>query len=361
MDKHSLVSGQAVRDVSRSTLRDWAGPLGLAGVAAVIALLPAFGLSPFERSLVALAGIYALLAIGYNLVLGYAGVISLGHAGFFGLGAYTVGILVADYQWPLLYAVPVALVLACAIGALVAGMSLRITGVHFAVATLAFAEGLRLLANNLQSVTGGGEGKPLPLSVELAPGVPLQGEYAMIYVIWACVLVALYVVLRIMATSTGSALLAIRENETLARSVGVSPLPYRVSAFVIGGMMAALAGACYAINVGIVVPETAGLKYTALPLLMVMLGGRGTISGPVLGAVLFAIAPELIGMPAEWNEIAFAALLLVVILVMPRGIVPTVAARFHGRRRDTIDEWDAVPSAPQRADDHVETVEERAR
>lgn len=316
-----------------AALSGFAGPIGLVLLAIVVALLPLAGLNTFQRSIAALAGIYVLLAVGYNIVLGYAGVISLGHAGFFGLGAYTVGILVADHGWPFLFAVPVALALAAAVGAAVAAMSLRITGVHFAVATLAFAEGLRLVAGNLDGLTGGGEGKPLPLTVQLLPGVPLGGDMTMLLLIWGCVLLALYVVLRITSTATGSALLAIRENETLARSIGVSPLPYRIGAFVVGGMIAAVAGACYAVNVGIVVPDTAGLKYTAFPLLMVMLGGRGTVSGPVLGAVLFAVAPELLGLPAEWNEIAFAGLLLVVVLLMPRGVAPAVARRLRPAQR----------------------------
>jgi branched-chain amino acid transport system permease protein len=320
-------------DAGRSrALAAWGGPFGLGVLVVVVALLPVVGLSSYQRSIVGLAGIYVLLAVGYNVVLGYAGVISLGHAGFFGLGAYTVGILVADHGWPFLFAVPVALLLAAVVGAAVAVMSLRITGVHFAVATLAFAESLRLVAGNLADLTGGGEGKPLPLTVDLLPGVPLVGDYTMTLLIWACVVVALYVVLRMTSTSTGSALLAIRENETLARSIGISPLPYRIGAFLTGGMIAALAGGCYAVNVGIVVPETAGLKYTAFPLLMVMLGGRGTVWGPVLGALVFAVAPDLLGLPAEWNEIAFAALLLAVVLVMPRGVVPAASGWLRARR-----------------------------
>jgi branched-chain amino acid transport system permease protein len=319
-----------------------------------VALAPVVFAAPYQRSLLSLMGIYALLAVSYNLIIGAAGVISFGHAGFFATGAYGAAILSVDAGWSMAAAITASMVVSALLGILVGLMSLRVGGVHFAVATLAFAEGLRLVATNAEGLTGGSNGKVVPPGVvELVPGLRLDGDLASYGLIWGALLLALYVVVRLTSTWVGSAFLAIRENEPLARAVGVSPLPYKLAAFAIGGTFASLAGAMYAYDYGIVTPAVSGLHYTALPLLMVMLGGRGTLTGPLVGAAAFALLPELLGLEGEWNEVVFGLVLLVVVLLLPRGVVPGLAGLVRGGRRTSPEPAGPVPLPQQ---EHVPAV-----
>lgn len=291
--------------------------LGLIAVGGPIVVRDGYG-----RSLLVLIGIYCVLALSYDIIAGHAGVVSFGHAGFFALGAYTMGILTVRLQWPLVASLLASVALGVVFSLVIGLASLRISGHHFAVATLAFAELLRLALLNLDGLTNGPLGLLIsPGSINLIPGVPLQGALALHALAWGSVLFTVYLMTRLRRSWIGWSFLAIRENESLASAVGIFPLKIKLIAFALSGGLAAVAGVVYGAYYGVLSPELSGTNYTALALLMVMLGGRGTISGPIIGAVAFVVLPELLGLKGSWNEVMFGVLLLVILRGLPYGLV----------------------------------------
>jgi branched-chain amino acid transport system permease protein len=309
--------------------RDRAGWLALILVAVAGPLVVRDG---YGRSLLVLIGIYCMLALSYDIIVGHAGVISFGHAGFFAVGAYGMGLLTTYWDWPLVASLAAAVTLSVLVSLLIGLISLRISGHHFAVATLAFAELLRLVLLNVDEVTRGPLGLLIPPgTVELVPGVVLQGPFMFHTLAWGGVLLTVYVMARLRQTRIGWSFLGIRENEALASAVGIFPLKIKLIAFALSGGLAAIAGAVYGAYYGVLTPEVSGTHYTALALLMVMLGGRGTLSGPIIGAAAFVFLPELLGLEGSWNEVMFGVILLVVLRVLPFGVARGLSLT-RGRR-----------------------------
>lgn len=292
---------------------------------------PAVMTDPYTRSLLVLIGIYTLLAISYDILVGYAGVISFGHAGFFALGAYTLGLGVTRYGWSLAFCVVVAAALGVLVSFVLGAVSLRISGHYFAVSTLAFAEIFRLCLQNFDGITRGPLGLLIPPgTVELVPGVLLEGDYAFHLLVWLTVLAAVYLVVRMRRSWLGWSFLALRENLELASSVGIFPLKIRLIAIAMSGALGTVAGVYYGAYYGVLTPELSAAKYTVIALVIVMIGGRGTVAGPLLGAVVYVYLPELLGLDGARNEIVFGIILVVMLLVLPRGLA-SIGERFAAR------------------------------
>jgi branched-chain amino acid transport system permease protein len=295
--------------------------------------------APYDRSLMIQIGIYSLLVIGFNVMVGYVGVVSFGHAAFFAIGAYAAAILGGEHGWVMLTAIAAGVVLAIVASVLVGLASLRIGGVYFALATLAFAELVRICLVNIDSLTNGPQGMIVAPGQELVPGVGIDGDIQIYWLVWTAVCLALYLVHRVMASSVGSTFLAVRENEPLAAAIGVHPLRAKLLALAIAGATASIAGACYAYFFGVVTPSVSGVNFSALALLMMIVGGRGTFWGPIVGALIFVLLPEWLGLEGTTNEIVFGAILLIVVIAMPSGVVPGAGALLRrmrlGRSRAT--------------------------
>ena len=287
-------------------------------------LLPILFQDPYLRNILVIFGIYCLLALSLNIIVGYIGEVSLGHAAFFGLGGYASAILSKTVGFPVLLAIPGAVALSGVLGLFIGYLALRLRGPYFAITTLAFAEIIRLIVTNWVDLTRG------PLGFTQIPplvlGIPGWFEFKVMnelhYYYFVLVLVGLVFLLiyNLIHSPTGRTFLAIREQEFLARSVGISPFRYRVLAFVISTMIAGLAGAAYAHFFRIISPDINMVYYSAIPLMMVMVGGRGTLLGPFLGALLFAVLPELFRTAGTIRMVFFASFLLATIVYMPEGI-----------------------------------------
>ena len=298
-------------------VRAWA--LRLALLAGLL-MVPAIVRDAYLLGVLVFAGIYCLLALSLDLLLGIAGQISFGHAALFGLGAYVSSLLVSSRVLSYWVALPLTLVLVGLFGLGLGLLSLRLRGVYFAIATLAVAEILRLINLNWVDLTRGAYGLSVP-----KPFIPFtdirmldKGHYFIFA--WLAVLLVLWILRRLLEAPLGRAMKAVRESELLAASIGIDPLRTKVTAFVLSSMIAALAGAIYAPYYGVITPALMSPHYSATGLLMVIVGGRGTLYGAIVGALIFTGLPELFRGADDLQMVIFSVVLMLSVLFLPGGL-----------------------------------------
>jgi branched-chain amino acid transport system permease protein len=288
-------------------------------------LIPLILPSDYQRGLLALAAIYALLGVSINLTFGYLGYVSFGHAAFFGLGAYVAALLSLKIGVNYWLAAGLAMLPAAGLGALIGFASIRIGGVYFAITTLTVAEIFRLLAANWMDLTRGPLGMVVPrptIGTLDAAGYPFGLYFPTLALLMLGAV--LWMVARILRGAYGRAWLAIRESNNLAEAVGISTLRARVENIALSGALAGFAGALLVPHIAIVSPELFSPSYSAMALLIVVLGGIGTLAGPIVGGVLFAWLPELFRDIGDLRFVAFALLLLIMIRIKPEGVIALV-------------------------------------
>jgi ABC-type branched-subunit amino acid transport system permease subunit len=277
--------------------------------------------------------VWVAFALSYDLSVGHAGTVTLAHPAFFGIGAYTAAVLSTAAHAPFLTTVVVAPALAGAAALVIGALFLRLSDVFFAIGTLGVAFMANIVAVNWQSVTKGA------LCITQIPRPPwaadLAGRY---YLILAIAAAAGGVYVALTRGRVGRALAAVRGDEGLAQTFGANPFVYKMLAFVVGAMLAALVGVFQAHHVSVVCPDTLGTFYTLNLLIIVFLGGVGTMRGVVLGAVLFTIIPELARFAQVLAQLAYGVVLLLVVLYAPDG-VDGVLERVRHRRRAPVSIW----------------------
>jgi branched-chain amino acid transport system permease protein len=301
----------------------------VAPVLALLALFPlvasATGLD-FYVSLASRILIFALAATSLNLILGFGGMVSFGHAAFVGLGAYAVaismqsGIVSAWLAWPL--AMLVSGVFALVIGAI----SLRTQGVYFIMITLAFAQMLFYLVTSLK-VYGGDDGLALAARSTLGFGLDLADDRSFYYVTLGIVVLALVLVARLLNARFGHVLQAIQENEVRMEAIGFPVYRFKLLAFVVAGALAGLAGALLANLGGFVSPALMQWSQSGMLMIMVILGGVGYLFGGVVGAVFFLLLEELLTHFTIHWQLGLGAVLLLVVLVAPNGLASLIKPR----------------------------------
>jgi branched-chain amino acid transport system permease protein len=297
--------------------------------------LPLWLPNAYHLHVAIMAGIFAVLAMSLNLLLGYTGQLSLGHAAFFGIGAYTSALLTLKLEWSFWPALATAAALAGAAGFLIGRLALKLRGAYFVLVTISFAGVIALVSVNWIELTNG----PLGL-----PGVPapelgswsLRTKTAYYYLVLASVGLSYLVCRRLVRSRIGRALVALRENEPLAESVGVDVTHYLVLATVVSAAMAGLGGVLYAHYTRFVSPEVFLFTYTVTMVIMVVAGGKGTLGGPLVGAVLFTVLPEALRAATswQWQMLAYGVLLVLLVFFLPRGIVPRLSAVVAARRSE---------------------------
>jgi branched-chain amino acid transport system permease protein len=274
--------------------------------------------------------IFALAATSLNLILGYGGMVSFGHAAFVGLGAYTVaiamqeGLVSAWLVWPL--AMGVAGLAALIVGAI----SLRTQGVYFIMITLAFAQMLYFLVVSLKTY-GGDDGLSMAGRSVLLPGLDLAHERDFYYVTLALVAGALWAMARLLNARFGHVLQAIRENEVRMSAIGCPVYRYKLVAFTLAGALAGLAGALMANLGGFVSPSLMQWGQSGMLMVMVILGGVGYLYGGLLGAVFFLLMEELLSTYTIHWQLGLGAVLLLVVLVTPNGLASLFKRAWGGR------------------------------
>ena len=263
-----------------------------------------------------------VLATSFNLIVGYAGEFPLGHMAFLGIGAYTAALLASRFGMPIYITVPAGGFVAAAAGLAIGAITLRLRGPFFVIITLCFAEVLRLVANNWVALTNGPMGisgipKPPWIEVQNALGQKMSFYYVALIV----AAIVLYLAYRFVYSNIGRAAVAIRENRFVSQSVGISPFYYALVTFILGAMMAGLAGSFYAHYISFVGPEVFGFSFMASTIIMVLLGGKGTLVGPVVGAIVAVLLEEYLRDFKELRLSIFGAIVIAVVLFMPRGLM----------------------------------------
>jgi branched-chain amino acid transport system permease protein len=268
--------------------------------------------------------IYAMAAASLNLVLGYGGMVSFGHAAFFGAGAYVVGIFAAEGVRSLWIAWPAAILVAALAALLIGAISLRTRGVYFIMITLAFAQMMYYVFVSMKAY-GGDDGLSMP-GRSTGLGLELRNDFVWYYLVLALLLVILYLLHRLLGSRFGRVIEAIRENETRATAIGYPVYRYQLLCFVISGAIAGLAGALIANQTSYVGPALLHWVQSGTLMIMVILGGVGRFWGGPVGAVvllaleeLFSGSPLLGAYSLHW-QLPVGIILLAVVLFAPRGI-----------------------------------------
>jgi branched-chain amino acid transport system permease protein len=313
---------------------------GLAAVFVVALALPAIAPDPATTNIAVFTVMYIGLATAWNIMGGYTGYISLGHAGFFGFGSYTLGLLLAHLGVTAGYTpfllVPLAGVATAVLAAGIGWFALRTRAATFVIVTIAFMFMLQLLAENLVSVTGGGGGLSFPVPNWSGDYFNTPYYYAML----ALATLALGISWRIRRSKFGLGLLAIRDDEDKALAVGVPTRAFKLTAFIVSAALVGMIGGVYGYYVTYIYPQFVVDPLIGISMvLMVFLGGMGTLSGPVVGALI--LEPAQLWLAYNFGSsrlylVLYAAVFLVVILLLPRGIVPSATealVRWRARTR----------------------------
>ena len=273
-------------------------------------------------SILVFLGINSILAMGLCLLMGYAGQISLGHAAFYGIGAYSSGILTTQYSFPPVMAFFTGILFSALVAYLVGKPTLRLKGHYMAVATLGFGEIFFIAFNELSSWTGG------PSGLSGIPPIRFFGETleanAYLYLVWGFVILILIFSLNMVNSRVGRALRAVHGSELAANAMGVDAARYKVQVFVLSAIYASMAGSLYAHFVTFISPGSFGLMPSIMFLMMVVVGGAGTIWGALLGTAFFTSLPEYLRGLEDFEVLAYGGILMFILLFMPQGILEGV-------------------------------------
>jgi branched-chain amino acid transport system permease protein len=308
-------------------------------------------------------GIFVIAAMSLNLLLGYTGQLSLGHVAFFGIGAYTSALVSLGFQVhvlpdfaigldpkPAWFAILCAIVVTGLTGYAIGKLSFRVRGAYFVIVSISFAEVVRLVAVNWVELTQG------PMALNNIPALTLgAGAFEVSFLrkptfyllVLATVVICYVIIARLVNSRAGRAMIALRENESLATSVGIDVTRYLVVATAVSAAMAGMAGALYSHYIRIVDPDIFLFIYTVTMVIMVVTGGKGTLAGPIVGGAIFGFVPEVLRameIKPEVQWIIYGVLMVLVVYFLPRGIVPAIEAYFSGRKRSAAN--DAASSAP---------------
>jgi branched-chain amino acid transport system permease protein len=299
----------------------WQRHVAFALLVVVLLLLPG-GLNNYTQFVVNTMLVYVLVAVGFNVIMGYLGQLAFSSASFFGVGAYGAGLAMARLGLPFPAAIVVGALAGGVVGALVGLPALRVRGHYLAIITLAVGELLRWCYVHLDALTYGAGGFTLPPMTALGGPLSDRGKY---YVFLVCVAIGVGTTSLLLRSRFGRAFAAVRNNEQAAASLGIDLRRTKVLAFAWSGLIVGLGGALFAVLNGRVSPESFGLAQVLFHFAIIMIGGLGSLVGSVVGAVLLTGAPELLRNFPGSEEIVFSLLLIAVLFFLPRGIGGLIA------------------------------------
>lgn len=305
-------------------------PLALSLIAVILAALPFVIQSTYNLRLINFVGINILLVLGLNMVLGYAGLLSFAQVGFFLVGSYTGAILATDYGMSFWIALPAAAIVAGVCAWIVGIPTLRLRGHYFAFATFAFAEVSRLIVLNWQEVTHGATGVTGIPAPRLG-GLEIATDRAFYFLILLVLIVGVVIAARIERSPFGRALLAIKDGELAAESMGIDTERTKMTAFVISAIYAGTAGALYGPLNSVISPDIFSFDVSVVVLVSLLLGGAGTIVGAIIGTILVTLLPEWLRVLQDYYMIVYGAGIVVLMVFLPTGLVGTgraLIARF---------------------------------
>ncbi len=279
-------------------------------------------------------GIYVLLGLGLNIVVGLAGLLDLGYVAFFAIGAYTVSLLTAPQPhhllWSFWIALPIGIVLAALAGILLGVPVLRLRGDYLAIVTLGFGEIIRILSrSDLLSGFSGGPRGVTSVGGPTLLGKPFNSNSDFVYLILLAVFLAIFVTQRLKNSRVGRAWIAMREDETVALAMGISTLKHKLLAFAIGAAFAGLGGVLFASRNQFTGPEDHTLMVSINVLCLVIVGGMGSIPGVIAGSFVLKGLPEVLRQLENYRVLAFGALLVIMMIIRPEGLIPSTRRRLE--------------------------------
>ncbi|MBN8490876.1 MAG: branched-chain amino acid ABC transporter permease [Burkholderiales bacterium] len=314
---------------------------GLVVLALLLLAFPLLNPGSFVLDLATRIGLTAVVVIGLNLLFGYAGQVSLGHAAFFGLGGYASAILTTHLGWPPLAALAGGALAVGVLAFVIARPILKLAGYHLAMATLSLAFIVTVVCNNEKAWTGGSDGMPVPPFTLF--GWTLEGEKPWYAVAALCLLLVTWGATNLARSPAGRALQAIRGSEVAARLSGIDVARAKTRVFVLSAVLASVMGSLMAHQAGFITPAATGLTRSVEFLMMVVLGGMASIYGSIVGAALVMLLPQVLHAFGAWETLVMGVLLTGTLVFMRDGIVPTLRLRLRlprAARRKT------VPAAP---------------
>jgi len=291
------------------------------GAIAIAIVLPLLVRSEYYRQVLVTGYISAIAVYGLNIILGYTGLLTLGHAAFFGIGAYAVALLETRLGVPFWVALAAGCAAAVILGYLVGLVSLRTRGNYFAIFTAAIGVMISIVLTNWQELTGGNIGVlNIPPPAPIGP-ISFESSLAKYYLVLVALVFAIVICARVRGSLFGRSLIAIAGNEDLARAVGIDVMRAKSAAFMLSTFLAGLAGGMYAIFIGFLGPDSSGLDVTFDMLLYLIVGGVGTLAGPLVGTLVLVILAQFLSGIDQYKFLIFGPMLVLLIMFFPSGIV----------------------------------------
>jgi branched-chain amino acid transport system permease protein len=289
---------------------------GILAVFLPLLLMKAGILDPYPAHIIAMGGVNAIMAMSVNMIVGITGQLSLGQAGFLAIGAYSCIFFNLDMGLPLPLAAVAATLLTGIAGFLIGFPVLKLTGDYLAIVTLGFGEIIRVVFINLKALTGGPNGRQFPTAMLL------NGELALA-VVTAILVLVLALLQNFLRSTYGRAIMAVREDEVAANSVGIDIFRYKMAGFVIAAFIAGIGGSLYAMVVGFVRPDIAQFLKSIDFLIYVVLGGMGSMTGSILSAYILTYLQEFLRFLQDYRLLIYPLILIFVMLFRPKGLLGT--------------------------------------
>ncbi len=301
----------------------------LALLAAVLVVVPFLFPNSYFYEVAVLVLMNAVVCLGLNLLIGYAGQISLGHAAFFALGGYGSAILAANYGWPTWLSLPVTVAAIGVLAAVVGKPTLRFKGHYLAMATLGLGVIVNLVLTNEDRLTGGPDGMSVPPL--MIAGLTLSGEKLWYGIAAAVLWASVWLATNLIDSPVGRALRAVHGSEVAGQTVGIVIERWKLAVFVISALLAALSGALMAHYSGFITPAKSSFLHSVELVIMVVFGGMASIWGAIVGAAILTLLPQLLTVFKDYETMVFGGVLIATMIFFPRGVVPTLA-RLWSRR-----------------------------
>jgi branched-chain amino acid transport system permease protein len=321
------------------------GYVGLAILALVLLVVPLGFSNHYQYDVAMKIGLNAIVAVGLNLLIGYARQVSLGHAGFFAIGAYASAILPQRYHVPGGLALILGAVAAGLLAWAVARPILRLTGHYLVMATLGLGIIIAIVINREIDITGGPDG--MAVQTLTVFGKRLRDPEIWYWIIAAALLIVVWLSLHLMLSAFGRALRALADSHVAAETVGIDTAGMKARVFVLSAVIAAIAGSLFACAERFVTPSEAGFHRSIELVTMVVVGGMGSTFGAVVGAGLLTLLPQALSGFEQWHSLLFGVILVSVMIFLPRGLVPSLCQRFAERRQGGDVPPESIPVAAE--------------
>ncbi len=311
------------------------------GFVALALLLPQMVTNKYYMNILIMSGIWSIVALSLNLILGYTGQVNLAHGAFFGIGAYASALMILKLKLNFWLALPLASGLAGFFGFLIGLPALRTRGSYFAIGTLCFNIIVTLIIDRWEGLTEGARGlmgipAPSPIPLPWIGPITFKTQVGQYYLILAFLLLTIFALRRIMRSLVGRTFRAIRGNEELAEAIGIHSMNAKVLSFTVSCFFAGIGGVLYASYIGFLSPELTDYHVSFDALVYIMIGGIGTMIGPIIGTLLFVTIPETLQIAAEYRLLFYGLILIVMIIYLPRGIMGWLLGVWKRRQKKEV-------------------------